>query len=182
MEARGMQVSVTFRNTDSKGVWREYVEEKISKLKRYLDYPLEADVVLTTEKHRQLAEGNLIVNRLTLNAREEAEDMFSAIDGMAEKLERQLLKYKEKIRRHKGNPGQPESNVDAAESFEEGVEHRLIKSKKLQVKPMSAEEAALQLELLNNEFFVFTNVASKSLNIIYRMKDGHYGLIEPQGG
>jgi putative sigma-54 modulation protein len=186
MEARGMQVSVTFRNTDSKDVWRDYVEEKISKLKKYLDYPLEANVVLATEKHRQMAEVNLVVNRLTLNAREEAEDMFSAIDGMAEKLERQLLKYKEKIRRHKGNPAQPESswrmNVYAAESFEEGVEPRLIKSKKLQVKPMSAEEAALQMELLNNEFYIFTNVASKSLNIIYRMKDGHYGLIEPQGG
>jgi putative sigma-54 modulation protein len=73
-------------------------------------------------------------------------------------------------------------NVYAAESFEEGGEPKLIKSKKLQVRPMSVEEAALQMDLLNNDFYIFTNITSKSLNVIYRMKDGHYGLIEPQGG
>lgn len=181
-----MQVSVTFRSMESKEVWREYVQEKISKLKKYLDYPLEAGVVLTTEKHRQIAEVNLVANRLTLNAREETEDMFSAIDGVMEKLERQLLKYKEKIKRHKGNANLPEAswrmNVYAAESFEGGTEPKLIRTKKLQVKPMSVEEAALQMELLNNDFYIFTNIASKNLNVIYRMKDGDYGLIEPQGG
>ena len=106
-----MQVSVTFRNMESKDVWREYVQEKISKLNKYLDYPLEANVVLTTEKHRQMAEVNLVANRLTLNAREETEDMFSAIDGMVDKLERQLLKYKDKIRRHKGASVLPEREL-----------------------------------------------------------------------
>jgi len=186
MEARDMQVSVTFRNMESKDVWREYVQEKISKLKKYLDAPLEASVVLTTEKHRQIAEVNLVANRLTVNARQETEDMFSTIDGVMDKLERQLLKYKEKIKRHKVNSSLPESslrmNVYAAESFEEGGEPKLIKSKKLQVRPMSVEEAALQMDLLNNDFYIFTNITSKNLNVIYRMKDGHYGLIEPQGG
>ena len=106
-----MQVSVTFRNMESKDVWRDYVQEKISKLKKYLDYPLEANVVLTTEKHRQIAEVNLVANRFTINAREETEDMFSAIDGMVDKLERQLLKYKEKIKRHKVNSTLPESRL-----------------------------------------------------------------------
>jgi len=186
MEASDMQVSVTFRNMESKDVWREYAQDKISKLKKYLDTPLEANVVLTTEKHRQIAEVNLLANRLTLNAREETEDMSSAIDGVMDKLERQLLKYKEKIKRHKISSNLPESswqmNVYAAESFETGTEPRLIRSKKLQVKPMSVEEAALQMELLSNDFYIFTNIDSKNLNVIYRMKDGHYGLIEPQGG
>ncbi len=181
-----MQVSVTFRNMESKEVWRDYVEEKISKLKKYLDYPLEANVVLTTEKHRQIAEVNLVANRLTINAREETEEMASAIDGMVEKLERQLLKYKEKIRRHKVNAATPESdwrmNVYSAESFEEGMEPRVVKSKKLRVRSLSVEEAALQMELLNYEFYIFTNTDSQHLNILYRMKDGQYGLIEPQGG
>ncbi len=181
-----MQVSVTFRNMESKDVWRDYVQEKISKLKKYLDHPLEASVILTTEKHRQIAEANLIANRLTVNAREEKEDMFSAIDGMVDKVERQLLKYKEKIRRHKSSPVIPEAswrmNVYAAESFDEGVEPRLIKSQKMQVRPMSVEEAALQMELLNNDFYIFTNSASKSLNVLYRTKEGQYGLIEPQEG
>ena len=181
-----MGISLTFRNMESKDVWRGLVEEKISKLKKYLDYPLEANVVLTTEKHRQIAEVNLTANRFTLNAREETEDMASAIDGMVEKLERQLLKYKEKIRRHKMESALPDSswrmNVYSGESFEEGAEPRLIETKKLQVSPMSVEEAALQMELQNNDFFIFTNVTSKNLNILYRMKDGHFGLIEPQGG
>jgi len=73
-------------------------------------------------------------------------------------------------------------NVYAAESFDGEAEPRLIRSKKLQVKPMSVEEAALQMELLSSQFYIFTNIDSKNLNVLYRMKDGHYGLIEPQGG
>jgi putative sigma-54 modulation protein len=179
-----MQVSVTFRNMESKEVLREYVQEKISKLKKYLDYPLEANVVLAVEKHRHLAEVTLVANRITLNAQEETEDMFSAIDRVVDKLERQMLKYKEKIKRHKFNSSLPESrwrmDIYAADSFEEGGEPRVIKSKKLLAKPMSVEEAAMQMDLLNNDFLIFTNANSKNLNIIYRLKDGHYGLIEPQ--
>jgi len=179
-----MQVSLTFRNMESKDVLREYVQEKISKLRKYLDYPLEANVVLTVEKHRQIAEITLMANRLTINAQEETEDMFSAIDRAVDKVERQILKYKEKIKRHKSNTSLPESRwrmeVYAPGSFEDGVEPRVIKSKKLLAKPMSVEEAAMQMDLQNNDFLVFTNANSKNLNIIYRLKDGHYGLIEPQ--
>jgi putative sigma-54 modulation protein len=179
-----MQVSVTFRNTESKEILRDYLQEKISKLKKYFDYPLEANAVLTVEKHRQIAEVTLVANRITINAQDETEDMFSAIDGVMEKLERQILKYKEKIKRHKANPGLPTSNlrmnVYAAESFEEGNEPKIIKTKKITAKPMSIEEAAMQMDLMNNDFLIFTNPNSKTLNIIYRLKDGHYGLIEPQ--
>ena len=79
-----MQVSVTFRNMESKEILREYVQEKISKLKKYFDYPLEANVVLIVEKHRHIAEVTLVANRLTINAQEETEDMFSAIDRVLE--------------------------------------------------------------------------------------------------
>lgn len=179
-----MQVSVTFRNTESKEILRDYLQEKISKLKKYFDYPLEANAVLTVEKHRQIAEVTLIANRITINAQQETEDMFSAIDGVMEKLERQILKYKDKIKRHKANAGLPESNwrmnIYAAESFDEGGEPRIVKTKKIVAKPMSIEEAAMQMDLLNNDFLIFTNPNSKTLNIIYRLKDGHYGLIEPQ--
>jgi putative sigma-54 modulation protein len=71
-------------------------------------------------------------------------------------------------------------NVYAAESFEEGNEPKIIKTKKIAAKPMSIEEAAMQMDLMNNDFLIFTNPNSKTLNIIYRLKDGHYGLIEPQ--
>ena len=179
-----MQVSVTFRNMESKEILREYVQEKISKLKKYFDYPLEANVVLTVEKHRNIAEVTLVANRLTINAREETEDMFSAIDQVLDKLERQILKHKEKIKRHKSSAPSPASfegrETAEAASPDEGPEPALIKSKKVRAKLMSVEEAALQLDLLENDFLIFTNANSKTLNILYRLKDGHYGLIEPQ--
>jgi putative sigma-54 modulation protein len=184
MEALDMQVSVTFRNMESKEILREYVQEKISKLKKYFDYPLEANVVLIVEKHRHIAEVTLVANRLTINAQEETEDMFSAIDRVLDKLERQILKHKEKIKRHKSSAPSPESlrrtEVPEPVSSDEGPEPAMIKSKKVRARLMSVEEAALQLDLLENDFLVFTNANSKNLNIIYRLKDGHYGLIEPQ--
>lgn len=179
-----MQVSVTFRNMEPKEILREYVQEKISKMKKFLDHPLEAKVVLAVEKHRHIAEAILVVNRTTINAQEETEDMFSAIDLVMDKLERQVRKNKEKVKRRKGPSARPElswrMDVYAAGSFDEGGEPKLIKSKKVLAKPMSVEEAAMQMDLLHNEFLVFTNANSKSLNVIYRRKDGHYGLIEPQ--
>jgi len=179
-----MQVSVTFRNMESKEILREYVQEKISKLKKYFDYPLEANVVLIVEKHRHIAEVTLVANRLTINAQEETEDMFSAIDRVLDKLERQILKHKEKIKRHKVSSPAPESfrPMDDSEpiSSEEGPEPKMIKSKRVRAKLMSVEEAAMQMDFLENDFLVFTNANSKTLNIIYRLKDGHYGLIEPQ--
>jgi putative sigma-54 modulation protein len=184
MEALDMQVSVTFRNMESKEILREYVQEKISKLKKYFDYPLEANVVLIVEKHRHIAEVTLVANRLTINAQEETEDMFSAIDRVLDKLERQILKHKEKIKRYKPSPPSPESfrraGVSEPISSEEGPEPTMIKSKKVRAQLMSVEEAALQMDLLENDFLVFTNANSKTLNIIYRLKDGHYGLIDPQ--
>ena len=179
-----MQVSVTFRNMEPREVLREYVQEKISKLKKYFDYPLEANVVLIVEKHRHIAEVTLVANRLTINAQEETEDMFSAIDRVLDKLERQILKHKEKIKRHKTSSPAPESfrRTEASEppSAEEGPEPQMIKSKKVRAQLMSVEEAAMQMDLLENDFLVFTNANSKNLNILYRLKDGHYGLLEPQ--
>jgi putative sigma-54 modulation protein len=184
MEALDMQVSVTFRNMESKEVLREYVQEKISKMRKYFDYPLEASVVLIVEKHRHIAEVTLVANRLTINAQEETEDMFSAIDRVVDKLERQVLKHKEKIKRHKTNSPSPESfrrmDVYNSPSAEEGQEAKMIISKKVLAKLMSVEEAAMQMDLLENDFLIFTNPDSKNLNVIYRLKDGHYGLIEPQ--
>lgn len=179
-----MQVSVTFRNMEPNEALRSYVHEKIAKLKRYLDTPFDVNVVVSVEKHRHTTEVTLVTNRVTINAQEETEDIFSAFDLVMDKLERQVLKHKEKIKRHKSTSSLPElswqMNVYAAGSFDDGAEPKMIKSKKLLAKPMSVEEAAMQMDLSNYNFLIFTNANSKSLNIIYRLKDGHYGLIEPQ--
>jgi putative sigma-54 modulation protein len=179
-----MQVSVTFRNMESRETLRQYAQEKISKLRKYLDTPIEANAVLIVEKHRHIADVNLTTKWVTINAREETADMFSAIDRVVEKLERQVLKYKEKVKKHKLNSSSAEASGrreghGPRKAAEEGG-RTIIKSKKLQAKPMSIEEAADQLEMLRHDFVVFTNSISRNLNIIYRLKDGRLGLIEPQ--
>ncbi len=181
-----MQVSVTFRNMESNEPMREYVLEKISKLRKYLEVPLEASVVLSAEKHRQTAEITLSANGITLNAQDENEEMLAAIDRVMDKLERQILKHKEKGRQHKPNAfhGEPglRSEIGSPSHLTEETDWKIMKTKTLTVPLMSVEEAILQMEDLSYNFVIFQNASSKDLNILYRLKDGHYGLIVPQMG
>jgi putative sigma-54 modulation protein len=176
-----MQVSVTFRNMEPKEPVREYVLEKIGKMKKYSDVPLEANVVLTGEKHRQIAEVTLTANRLTINAQDENEDMLAAIDRVVDKLERQILKHKEKIKQHKTSPplleGSRRTEGPGEESRDETGEHKVMKTKKWIPQFLSVEEAALQMEALNYDFLIFKNSSSKDHNVLYRLDDGNYGLL-----
>jgi putative sigma-54 modulation protein len=179
-----MQVSVTFRNMESKEPLRDYVLEKIAKMKKYSDAPLEANVVLSAEKHRQIAEVTLTTNRLTINAQVENEEMLAAIDRVMEKLERQILKHKEKTKQYKSGSSFPEGQREEAGTGnrpEEGGERQVLKSKKWVAHLLSAEEAARRMEDLNYHFLVFKNTSSKDLNILYRLDDGNYGLLIPEG-
>ena len=110
--------------------------------------------------------------------------MYAAVDGVVDKLESQLKRYKEKIKRHKplsGGERQVAKTVFAAQSIDEGhAEPVIIKTDKFQVKPMSVEEAVMQMDLLDKEFLVFTDASSSDINVVYRRKDGNYGLIVPQ--
>ena len=179
-----MQISVTFRRMEPSDALREYAESKLQKIKKYVDAPIEANVVMRVEKFRHIAEVTLNVDRTVINSTIETGDMYSALDGVVDKIERQLKKYKAKSRKHLTNSGHETVRGGQAESPPPvaSPSPNIVIEENVFAKPMSVEEAALQLELLNNEFYIFTNVESKSLNIIYRMKDGHYGLIEPQGG
>jgi len=181
-----MQVSVTFRNMESKEPLREYVFEKIAKLKKYLEVPLEASVVLSAEKHRQIVDVTLSGNRMTLNAQDENAEMLTAIDRVMEKLERQILKHKEKGRQHKLNaPGaEPNPRPETAPlgPAAESRERKIMKTQTIHPPLMSVEEAATQLEDLDYNFLIFQNVSSKDLNILYRLRDGHYGLMISQLG
>lgn len=181
-----MQVSVTFRNMESKEPLREYVFEKIAKLKKYLEVPLEANVVLSAEKHRQIADVTLSGNRMTIMAQDENAEILIAIDRVMEKLERQILKHKEKGRHHKSNsPGAETSWRTETVPTERGagrMERKILKTKKINLPLMSIEEAATQLENLEYHFLLFQNVTSKDLNILYRLRDGNYGLLIPQMG
>jgi putative sigma-54 modulation protein len=175
-----MQTSVTFKNLDSSDTLRSYVQEKLDRFDRLLDNPAEANVVLSVEKFRHMAEINIIGDRLTINGKEETIDMYSAIDMVLDKLEKQIKKSKEKIRERRSSAKARNKSmlIEEINVPEEELE-RQIKIKNIEYKPMHVEEAALQMDLLDDNFLVFTNARSDQVNVLYRRKDGHYGLIQP---
>jgi putative sigma-54 modulation protein len=164
---------------------RNYVEEKLPKVKKYIEEPVEAQVVLSVEKKiRHKAEAILNAKGITIKATEETSDMYAAIDGMLDKLDRQLKRYKDKIKKHKplsGRGRRVNKTIYTAESIDEAHEEpSIIKTDSFQVKPMSVDEAVMQMDLLEKEFLVFTDDSSEQINVVYRRKDGNYGLIVPQ--
>jgi putative sigma-54 modulation protein len=179
-----MQISITFRHIESSEEIKDYAREKLNRLEKYLDAPLNVQAVFTQERHRHEVEVLLKSNTLSITGREEASDFFSSIDAVVDNLERQLKKHKEKNRKYK------ESNEDrvwryrmdviAAEGEQESSEPQVIVSENLFAKPMSLEEAVMQLKLTNNDFMVFTDSSTDKINVLYRRKDGNIGLIEPE--
>lgn len=180
-----MQIAVTFRHMETSEPVRAYVEEKLSRVKKYIEEPIDAQAVLSVEKKiRHSAEVTIVAKGITIKGSEQTNDMYAAIDSVVDKIERQLKRYKEKIKQHKpaaGRERQVEKTVLAAESIDEGQgEPVIIRSQSFPVKPMAVEEAVMQMDLLNKEFLVFTDSASEEINVVYRRKDGNYGLIVPQ--
>jgi putative sigma-54 modulation protein len=163
--------------------FRKYAEEKVGRLKKYLYNPADAKVVLSVEKHRNIAEVVINADRTTINGKESTDDMYKAIDTVIEKIERQVKRHKGKLTKHKGNnirelPGAaPEpAEEDSIEFDEEGVS---IITKTIDTKPMTVEEAAMQLDMSNSEFVVFQNADTKKINVVYKRKDSNYGHIVP---
>jgi putative sigma-54 modulation protein len=174
-----MQTSVTFKNLEPSEHLKAYVSDKLNRFDKLLDNPAEAGVTLLVEKHRHIAEINIIGDRLSINGTEETGDMYSAIDMVLDKLEKQIKRSKQKIRdRRAGAKGQTRTIREEPAPEEEFV--REIKVQSLEYKPMDVEEAVLQMDLSEESFLVFTNSRSERINVLYRRKDGHYGLIQPR--
>lgn len=178
-----MQINLTFRNIEPTASLREYAEGKVSRVKKYVEEPIEAHVVLKVEKFRHIVEVSIDANGLRINGAEETDDMYSAIDMVVDKIEAQVRKYRDKLRRRKPADGVkhlPVSmNVLASGEFDEDREPQVIKTEQFYAKPMDVDEAIMQLDLSGSEFMVFTNSRSQRLNVLYRRQDGNYGLIEP---
>ena len=181
-----MQIAVNFRHMESSEAVRTYVEDKLARVKKYVGEPIDAQVVLSVQKkihHR--AEVTMVAKGLTMKSAEETGDMYSAIDLMVDKIERQLKRHKDKLKDHKVGPADNDlvndSIIAASSGEDEVVAPNIIKSHSSFVKPMSVEEAALQMDLLDKSFLVFTDDRSEEMNVVYRRSDGNYGLIVPQG-
>jgi len=175
-----MQTSVTFKNLDPSDHLKSYVGDKLDRFDKFLDNPAEANVVLAVEKFRHIAEINISGDRLSIVGKEETVDMYSAIDMVLDKLEKQIKKNKQKIReRRSAAKNRNLSMLDQASNPPDEDIERQIKIRNIEYKPMDIEEAVLQMDLIEDNFLVFTNARSDQINVLYRRRDGHYGLIQP---
>jgi len=177
-----MNIIVNGRHLEVTPAIRSYAEEKVSKFERYLHDITEAVVTLSIEKKfRHKAEVLLKVNGVLIQAESVTGEIYSSIDEVSEKLDRQVKKYKEKLVSHRKGGSKP--GVAASEGTEEkgAVKEtaKIIKNKRFELKPMSPDEAAMQMELLDKDFYVFINDISNDINVIYLRQDGNFGLIEP---
>ena len=179
-----MQIQVTFRHVEPSEALKEYANDKVGKLQKYLDGPVEAQVTLGIEKHRHMADVVIYASGFKIHGQETTGDLYSAIDLVMDKLDKQVKRYREKLKRIVREVPQVAEmpykvDVFEAESLSED-QPRIIKTQRLTAKPMDADEAAMQLDLSQGEFLVFINARTESLNVIYRRADGNFGLIEPQ--
>ncbi|MCX5872088.1 MAG: ribosome-associated translation inhibitor RaiA [Deltaproteobacteria bacterium] len=178
-----MQVSVTFRHMEPSDALRNYVQDRTTKLTKYIDRPLESQVTLSVQKFRQMADVVINADGLRIAGQEAHEDMYAAIDLVMDKIERQVKKYREKIRKHKPSQGKElrwRREIYQPESFEDDREPVIVRTENYFIKPMSVDEAAMQMDLSHQDFLVFNNASSQTINVVYRRKDGNYGLIVPQ--
>lgn len=174
-----MNITVNGKNIIITEGLREAVERKLTKLEKYFSPSVEANTTLSVQKNRQIVEVTIPFNGVILRAEEDNDDMYAAIDLVLEKLERQIRKQKTKLERRKYGDSLryqliPDYNLNSEEEF------KIVKTKRFPIKPMNEEEAILQMELLGHNFFVYTNADTNEINVVYKRKDGKYGLIEPE--
>ncbi len=170
-----MNIIVNGRHIEITPALRSYSEEKIGRFEKYISNISEAIVTLSVEKYRHKAEVLLKVNGVLIQAESVTGEVYSAIDEVVEKLEKQVVKYKEKLHSHRKGEKRT-TEVSETRPVERG---RIIKHKRFDMKPMNPEEAVEQMDLLDKNFFVFVNDISGDINIVYRRNDANYGLIEP---
>ena len=174
-----MKYSIRGENVEITDSIRKYIEEKIDKLNKYFDSSdsFNANVVIKVRGKGQKMEITIPTPHFTLRSEEYHSDLYAAIDLTVDKLERQIRKNKTRINSKIKKNLIQNFEMDLEDNFEE-TEEKVIKRKKVEMKPMDEEEAALQMEMLGHEFFVFKNVDTNSICVMYRRKDGNYGLLE----
>ncbi|MFS8630100.1 MAG: ribosome-associated translation inhibitor RaiA [Bacillales bacterium] len=182
-----MRYNVRGENIEVTPALREYVEKKLSKLNRYFTKTPDANVHVNLKTYtdkKGKVEVTIPMPGLVLRAEEVHEDMYAAIDLVTDKLERQIRKHKTKINRKLREQGSINdlfiNNNNAEEPKEEDKEPQIVRQKSFTLKPMDSEEAILQMNLLGHNFFVFINAETNKTSVVYKRKDGRYGLIEAQ--
>ncbi len=178
-----MNLNITFRHVEPAEGLKTYTVEKVERLTKYFDGLVDGHVILDQEKIRHIAEVTLLANGTRIYAKEENADFYTAIDNVVDKLERQLKRYKEKLKRHKPLRNRErrslQEKVYAYESFEQEEVPRVIQTDHYTTSPMTVDEAVMEMDLTARPFMVFTDEDGK-VKVIYPREDGNYGLIEPE--
>jgi putative sigma-54 modulation protein len=181
-----MQLQVKGRNFEISEQIRSYAEGKLGKLDKLVKDPTRIELELLVEKNpsipdNHVAEATVWTKGPVLRARESSADMKASIDQLVEKLERQVKRYRDKRKRgHRPFGHSPRVEDAPSTPTEAETEPMIVKTKQFAIKPMTAEEAVLQMDLIGHDFFVFRNADTDEINVVYRRRDGDYGLIEPQ--
>lgn len=177
-----MNITIKGRNTEVTPALKEYVEKRFVKLEKYFYNEMQGTVTLIVEKDDHRAEATIPLGRYILRAEESSADMYASIDAVVDKIERQIRKYKTRMNR-KGKQAKAEPMFSAAVEAEipdDNASDVISKKKSFTLKTMDAEEAILQMELIDHDFYIFLNANTDEVGVVYRRHDGTYGLIDPQ--
>jgi len=174
-----MNLDITGRHIEITPALKDFAEDKLRKLTKLLDEPIEVHVVLGIEKHRHTAEIKVKSRTAILSGTQETGDLYASIGEVADKLERQALKHKEKMQDHKHRKSVRQLEPETDDEPEERSP-RVQRSKSYSVRPLSLEDALVALEASGDELLVYRDVESERLNVVYRRSDGDFGLVEPE--
>lgn len=178
-----MRLDIRGKNIEITDSLKEYATKRLSKLERYIDDVKVAQVALSVEGEDHKVEVTIPLNGIILRGEETREDMYTAIDMVEEKLEKQIEKYKTRLYRSYRGAGlkqavQEEAKKELAK-LEAPEQFKIVRTKRFALKPMDEEEPIMQMNMLGHSFFVFHNAETDEVNVVYKRKDGNYGLIEP---
>lgn len=179
-----MRLQVKGKNVELSQALKDYAQKRVGKLEKHLNDSARVELELAAERNpsieaSQIAEGTIWTKGPVIRAKERSHDMKASIDLLVDKLERQAQRLHDKKRSHGRNHHNQPTELPAPLPVEEDASP-IVKTKQFEVKPMGAEEAVLQLELIGHDFFVFQNADTNEVSVVYRRRDANYGLIEPQ--
>lgn len=175
-----MKIVVLAKNMKLTPSLKEAVEKKLSKLEKFFSPEVEVKATLSVQKGQHKIEVTIPFNGVFLRCEEVTEDMYKSIDMIEDKIERQIRKQKTKLQRRGSNETVRHINIDKIDDRGEDDDSKIVKTKKFAVKPMLEEEAILQMELVGHSFFVYKDAETNEVRVLYKRKDGNYGLIEPE--
>lgn len=174
-----MKLNIRGDKLEITGAIRDYVEDKLGRLDKYFkDSDINANVLLKVKGNRQIIEVTVPTDKYILRSEEEHNDLYAAIDLVVDKLEGQIRKNKTKLKKQNIDNKYKDFNFDYELDDDEENNDVIVKYKEIEMKPMDSEEAILEMELLGHSFFVFKDVDTGNVNVLYKRKDGNYGLIE----